>query len=201
MSAGARLRSLVGAARAWLLAPVVLVLGLTVLALHGTACEPQGGEVVVDPALVAFLSKARAAHHRADIAEGDGDRKAAIEALSSIIEGPLPRTSPEVVEVVADTRARRADLRSQEGDFDGARRDVDDGLASAVAITHFRGHLYEVGGLIAERRAAALEKAGDGAGAKLAKEQAIGLYEKAIEVQDRVIREALDEADESVRRK
>lgn len=161
-----------------------------VISLSG--CEPQGvREQVVDPALIAFLSKARAAHHRADLAERDGNLTDAIGAVSTIIDGPRPQTSPELVEVVADARARRADLRSQDGDFEEAARDIEDGLQAAVAITHFRGHLYEVGGLVAERQAATLDRAGNAAAAAAAKERAIVLYEQAIDVQDKVIEAAL----------
>ena len=73
------------------------------------------GEVVVDPALLAFLSKARAAHHQADLAEDEKDTKRALAALAQITSGPLPGgASPpaEVAEVIADARARLADLEA-----------------------------------------------------------------------------------------
>jgi len=165
----------------WLLALCALVVG----------CQDDGA-AVVDPALVAFLSKARSAHHRADLAERTGDRRAAIAAVSAIVDGPRPAATPEVVEVVADALARRADLRSRDGDADGADADVDAGLALATSTTHFRGHLLEVRGLIAERRAEDLAAKGDAAGAAAARERAIQAYEDAIDVQDEVIRGALD---------
>jgi hypothetical protein len=194
VSLAARVRGV----RLWL----VLIAALAAFGAAIVGCEPATAPgAVVDPALYAFLSKARAAHHRADLAEKDGKRGEAIEAVSTVIDGPKPDVSPEVIEVVADARARRADLKSQAGDFDGAARDIDQGLAEAVEITHFRGHLYEVGGLVAERRATALEKSGDASGAAAAKDRAIGLYEKAIEVQDAVIVRALGGPDESVRKK
>jgi len=180
-----------GAAWRWL-APLLVTWMLLAVAISAGGCEPQGDrEAVVDPALIAFLSKARAAHHRADLAERDGSRKDAIAAVSTILDGPQPPTSPELVEVVADARARRADLRSQDGDFEGAARDIEEGLQAAVAITHFRGHLYEVGGLVAERQATTLGQAGNGAAAAAANERAIVLYEQAIDVQDKVIEAAL----------
>lgn len=172
---------------------LVAGLGLPWLAASVTGCEPGSPVAVVDPALVAFLSKARAAHHRADLAEDRGELGVAIEAVSTIVDGPRPPVTPEVVEVVADALARRADLRSRAGDLDAADRDVDAGLALATEISHFRGHLFEVRGLVAERRAEALAARGD-PGAAAAREDAIRAYEQAIEVQDRVIRDALGEA-------
>lgn len=166
---------------AWALACALLV-----------GCEGEAAPVV-DPALVAFLSKARAAHHQADLAERGGDRASAIAAVSRIVDGPRPPTTPEVVEVVADALARRADLRSQVGQHDAADADVDAGLALATATTHFRGHLLEVRGLVAERRAERLAAEGDAEGAAAARERAIGAFEEAIDVQDAVIRGALEQ--------
>jgi hypothetical protein len=174
-------------------AAVVRLLAACALALSLLAgCGPETSPVV-DPALVAFLSKARAAHHRADLAEQEGDRAAAIAAVSTIVDGPRPPATPELVEVLADALARRADLRSQAGDLDGADADVDAGLALATATTHFRGHLLEVRGLVAERRAERLAAAGDAAGAAAARERAIRAFEAAIDVQDEVIRGALED--------
>ena len=105
------------------------------------------GEVVVDPALLAFLSKARAAHHQADLAEDAKDTKRALAALGQITAGPLPGGTPvpaEVAEVLADARARLADLESSTGDIDTALREIEAGLVYAVTPSHFRGHLFEV---------------------------------------------------------
>lgn len=156
------------------------------------ACEP--GAPVVDPALLAFLSKARAAHHEADLADGSDDRAAAIRALERLVAGPVPPSAPEVAEVLADTRARLADLRSASGDFDAATRDVEAGLLLATEPTHFRGHLLELRGVIAERRSMALKEKGDLAGAEAAKQAAMKAFEEAIAVQDDVITRALGDA-------
>ncbi|APR75083.1 Hypothetical protein A7982_00429 [Minicystis rosea] len=163
-------------------------------ASHECACA---GEPVVDPALLAFLSKARAAHHEADIAEDQGDQARAVTALEALIRGPRPKPSsgtmaPEAAEVLADTLARLADLRSKAGDYTAAQRDVDQGLELASRPTHFRGHLFEIAGVVHERRAKALEAAGDKAGAADAKARAIESFETAIKIQDRVIDHALD---------
>ena len=89
------------------------------------------GAAVVDPTLLAFLSKARAAHHRADLMEEDGDLDLAIAALEPVVALPRPAGAPEADEVVADTYARLADLKSDLGDFDPALHDVEAGLALA----------------------------------------------------------------------
>ncbi len=146
---------------------------------------------VVNQPLYAFLSKARAAHHEADLAESSGDRRKAVEALAKITAGARPRTTPEVTEVLADAHARAADLLSQEGDFDGGIREIDAGLALAVDPTHFRGHLFEVRGVVEERRSKHLREIQDDRGADAAKERAIEAFQKAIETQDIVIESAL----------
>jgi len=160
------------------------------------ACEPGSGPVV-DPVLFAFLSKARVAHHEADIAEEAKDRAAAIRALERLIQGPQPGSgapAPEAQEVLADTRARLADLKSAEGDFDAASRDIEAGLRLATTPTHFRGHLIEIRGVLEERRSAALKAKGDLPGAEAAKQAALRSFEEAIEVQDEVILQALGDA-------
>lgn len=160
------------------------------------ACEPGGGPVV-DPVLLAFLSKARAAHHEADITEEAKDRPAAIRALDRLVQGRQPGSgplAPEVQEVLADTHARLADLRSAEGDFDAASRNIEAGLRLAATPTHFRGHLIEIRGVLEERRSAALKEKGDLPGAEAAKQAALKAFEEAIEVQDEVILRALGDA-------
>lgn len=152
------------------------------------------GEVVVDPALLAFLSKARSAHHQADLAEDEKDPKRALAALTQITSGPLPGGEPppaEVAEVIADARARLADLESAAGDLDAALREIDAGLAYAVTPTHFRGHLFEVKGIVLERRIAALKEKGDAKGALRVKGEAITAFNEAIEIQNKVIEAAL----------
>jgi tetratricopeptide (TPR) repeat protein len=148
----------------------------------------------VDPTLLAFLSKAGAAHHLADLAHEREDDPAAIAALEKVTEGSQPRASPETAEVLADTRARLADLRSLAGHYDGALSDVDEGLRLATSPTHFRGHLLEVRGLVLERRANALTKAGNSEGAARSKAAAIDAFAEAVRVQEEVIAESLTDA-------
>ena len=147
---------------------------------------------VVDSVLLAFLSKARAAHHKADVAEASGDPAAAVATLESLTSGARPGGSlPEVGEVLADTHARIADLRSARGEFDAAIRDVDAGLAFATETTYFRGHLFEVRGLVEERRAKALAGKGDAVAASAARKAAIDAFDEAVRIQDEVIASAL----------
>jgi len=147
----------------------------------------------IDPALLAFLSRARAAHHRADAFEEKNQLPRALEELGRILDGPRPHAAQpyvEVGEVLADTRARMADLRSRLGDHDAALRDVEAGLQLAPGQTYFRGHLFEVRGLVEERRAKALSKAGDAEAAEQARERALAAFEQAMRIQEKVIRKA-----------
>ena len=84
-----------------------------------TRAAPSGlnapeGNRPVDPALLAFLDLARASHHRADIFEGSGRRGEAMGELEELVRArSADPQAPEVREVLADTFARLADLRSR----------------------------------------------------------------------------------------
>ena len=161
------------------------------------ACSSAAPAAVVDPSLMAFLSKARAIHHEADLAEGAGDVPRAIAALARLTAGPVPggdRPSPEVREVLADSYARLAELRSGLGNFEPALADVQRGLGLAVEPTHFRGRLMEIQGLVEERHAKALADGGDRKAADDAKDRALAAYEQAVEIQDEVIARTLIDA-------
>jgi hypothetical protein len=97
--------------------------------------------------------------------------------------------------VLADTSARLADLRSQQGDFDEAARDVTAGLGLAPERTYFRGHLFEVKGLVEERRAKQLSASGQLAKAEAARTQALQAFEQAMQIQAEVIQQALPAGD------
>lgn len=148
----------------------------------------------VDATLMAFLSKARSAHHQADAREQAGDVPGAVAALEQITSTSLGETAkrPEAREVLADTRARLADLRSQAGKHDEAEGDIVAGLELAPQDSYFAGHLYEMRGVNEERRAKALAEAGDEAAAEAARKRAFAAFEKAVDVQDRVIRKELE---------
>jgi len=162
-------------------------------AAQPAACEPAGAPVV-DSVLLAFLSKARAAHHKADLSEASGDVAGAIASLEGLAKGARPggdKPLPEAAEVLADTYARLADLRSGRGEFEQAIGDVDAGLALATSTTYFRGHLFEVRGLVEERRAKSLEAKNDRDGAQRSRKAAIDAFDEAVRIQDEVISSAL----------
>jgi hypothetical protein len=156
-------------------------------------CGAVDAGTPVDPTLLAFLSRARAAHHIADEREAAGDLAAAVAPLASLTAGPLPHDgqslAPEVREVLADTRARLADLRSRQGAFELAIADAHAGLELASEPNYFRGHLLETEGLVEERQAKALEPK-DPSAAAGARARAIGLLEQAMAVQAGVIASA-----------
>lgn len=164
----------------------------------------------VSPELLAFLSKARASHLQADIALKDDQPEVALAALDKLVDGPLPtgRPSPEAREVLADTLARCAEIRSTIGKFDEAKADIDRGLKLAVERTHYRGRLMEVLGAVEQRLhdkliedlatqseagadesvLAEIERAADEA-----KQNAIKASMDAIDIQEEVIDKALAE--------
>ena len=152
-----------------------------------------GSPPPIDPALLAFLSRARSAHHRADAFEAEQQLPRALKELGRVLDGPRPRAAQpyvEVGEVLADTRARMADLRSRLGKHDRALQDVEAGLRLAPGQTYFRGHLYEVRGLVEERRAKALEEAGNDDAAEQARRRALAAFEQAMRIQEEVIRKS-----------
>ncbi len=104
-------------------------------------------------------------------------------------------TAPEIREVLADTRARTADLRSQIGEFDKAADDVVRGLELAKDPTYFRGHLFEVRGLVEERRGKAQKEKGEDVAAEASKKRALEAFEQAMSIQDQVIKKAFPEED------
>jgi len=168
-----------------------LALGACHKAAPDACVDPDGGEPV-GPALLAFLSRSRSAHHRADAREEQRDLPAAERELVAILEGPKPpcADAAEVREVLADTHARLADLRSRHEDFTGSLGDVERGLALVPESSYFRGHLFEVRGLVEERQSKVLAGRGDGAGAAQAQERALTAFQEAMRIQSEVIQKA-----------
>ncbi|MEB2313448.1 MAG: hypothetical protein OZ928_16515 [Polyangiaceae bacterium] len=156
-----------------------------------TSCPETDAGTPVDAALLAFLSSARAAHHLADAREEAGELPEAIAALRRVVDGKVPGGATpraEAGEVLADTRARLADLESRRGEFDAADAELRAGLALATGTSYFRGHLFEVRGLVEQRRAAALEQSNASAAeVRAAKERAIAAFEQAMTIQNQVI--------------
>ena len=140
----------------------------------------SASQAPVDDVLLAWLSAARSLHHEADLAEDVNDGKLAVVALERLLAAKRPRAAAEIDEVLADTHARLGDLRSKDGDFDGAEKNVDAGLLFAKGVSYYRGHLFEVRGLVEERRAKALAAKGDLTGAAAAREAAKKAFEEAV---------------------
>jgi hypothetical protein len=173
--------------------------GAVVFALLVAACARRAPDACADDqgrpigtALLAFLSRSRAAHHRADAREEQRDFNGAETELKAVVDGPKPPcpNAAEVREVLADTRARLGELKSQHGDFDGAATDVEQGLTLVPESSYFRGHLLEVRGLVEERRGKSLAAAGDAAGAKAAEDRALAAFQEAMRIQATVIEES-----------
>ncbi|HEY3815570.1 MAG TPA: hypothetical protein VGL81_00280 [Polyangiaceae bacterium] len=188
-------RELASSKLGWILLAVALGGGAAIVGCRGEgstpgcpSAEPAGPPV--DESLLAFLSAARALHHEADVRQGASDTPGAIAALERLVALPSP-PAVEVDEVVADARARLAELRLGQGDVDGADRDVHAGLERVKGPTYFRGHLLEVEGLLEEARGNALADAGKGADAARARARAVDLLEQAVKVQEGVIDRAL----------
>lgn len=158
--------------------------------------EPNRNDrgTAVDTPLMAFLSQARALHHEANVREAENDLPGAIAALQRLVQARRPEgTLPEVDEVLADTYARLAELHTRQNDVAAAEKDVEQGLALAPARTYFRGHLFEVSGVVEETRAATLADAGKPAEAAQARAKAVELLRQAVSIQEDVIRTTLDD--------
>lgn len=175
---------------------LVFLLGL----LWGTGCSQRSdtpcvceATPVVDTALMAFLSKAKAAHHQADLLEQSGQVDAAIEVLDKVTSFTQMSDRAEVREVLADTLARLSDLRGQRGQWEESEADIRKGLELAPSGSYFEGHLYEMRGVNEERRAKAQAEQGDAEGAQTARRRAIEAFERAIQIQDSVIRRELSD--------
>ncbi len=185
--------------RLWLLAAVCTAVALLMLGACGMATDSGGQGSAgaagqpVDPTLLAFLSRARSAHHIADEHEESMQLDKAVGTLRELVAGPIPGGAmrPEVREVLADTRARLADLESQRGKFDAAAKDIEAGLELVEQRTYFRGHLFEVRGLLEDRRAEALRKDGKDDAAQAAKKRALKALETSMEIQAEVISQAI----------
>jgi hypothetical protein len=184
----------------WLTSIAALVL----LALASAGCsgrdrgETAGASSVmappVDTRLMAYLSKARSVHHLADMREEDGDLRGAVSELDKLMTTPLPagaQPMQEALEVLADTYARTAELRGQLGEFDAAERDLQQGLQRAPKVSFFEGHLYEVRGVIEQKRAKALADKGDKDGSEKQRRKAFEDFDQASRIQDKVIEHLL----------
>ncbi len=161
----------------------------------GSHAAPADAGTAFDVETMAFLSRARALHHEANLREEAGDVRGAAGEVERIVHGSIPHAReavPEVEEVLADAWARLAELDTHLGDLSGAESAAREGLLHARAPSYFRGHLLEVEGIAEETRAASLADAGDAPGAARTRSAAMRLLEEAVAVQERVIADALD---------
>jgi len=156
-----------------------------------TVCPEVDAGTIVDPALLAFLSRARAAHHLADAAEEKQDLTQAVSVLREFLRGKTPPNRPEAEEVLADTHARIAELQSKLGRFEEASASVERGMQFAKGTTYYLGHLFEIKGLVAERRAKQLREQGDERAAQAAEKSAIEAFERSMSIQEKVLDELL----------
>jgi hypothetical protein len=200
--------------RRWMLGlPLLLALGQSacdrsdgVLDARPTVCPtvPSASGQVIDRALVAFLSKAKAVHHKvdlllSDVGAGGSSVEDAIAALQQLVAGPRPTgsiagdsTPPiEVREVLADSRARLAGLLSEHAKHDAAEAQLRRGLSELPERNLYRGRLMEMLGVVEEARYRQLLAAGEKEQAKRAKARAVSAFGQAISLHDEVIRALL----------
>lgn len=173
-----------------LFAVLVLLVATALGACHRAESDTRGE--AVDLPLMAYLSQARARHHEANLREAENDIAGALLALDRLVSAPKPGGErPEVGELLADTRARMAELRTRSGDLVGAERDIQAGLVLAPGRTYFRGHLLEVAGILEEARASNMTDAGKSDEAAAARAKALDLLRQAVAIQEEVIRTTL----------
>ncbi len=155
-------------------------------------CEESraGDERPVDQGLVAYLSLARALHHEADLAESRNDGKAALAALTRLLDSKVPGTYTEVREVRSDTLARVAELTLQDGAFDAAAAFLERGLQEVPEENYYRGRLFEVSGLLLEAQSKLLQQQGKLPEAEAKAREAVQRLEQTIRIQQGVIERA-----------
>jgi hypothetical protein len=172
-------------------AVVATVIALACEQVKSTAQTPDDA---VDTELVAYLSRARALHHEANIKEERGDHAGAIASMDRLTAQPFSHAgTPEVEEVLADAFARRAEIELTAGKLEDARTSIGRGLVHATDTTYFRGHLVEVSGLVDEALAKKLADAGQADEAKKTQDRALQELEEAITIQDKVLRTLLSD--------
>jgi tetratricopeptide (TPR) repeat protein len=171
---------------------------MAIVLVGAAACNRRDGEEpapAIDAPLMAYLSEARALHHVANVKEDSGDLAGAAAAIERLIAAPRPHTgdkpAPEITEVVADAQARLAELRVKQGELDKAEAAVRAGLELAPEATYFRGHLFEIDGLLEEARAKKLAADGKADEAEKARQRALQKLEEAVRIQEQVIKRTL----------
>jgi len=128
-----------------------------------------------DPVLLAFLSRARSAHHSPS-SEAAGTWRRPCAICQQLTQSPSHPERARGRHGAGDTHARSADLMSRAGRFD--QSDAELGAAwKTPSRSYFRGHLFEVRG--ARRRTArkALRSKGRGQEADQARDRSLDAYD------------------------
>jgi hypothetical protein len=160
-------------------------LTLAALAIAIVGCHR--GRRPVDERLMLSLEEARAWQHRADVHLADGDLNAAIADVEAVLRIGFPGGAAEGEEARLDAWARLAKLHlaASPADETQALSDVERGRSEATRDSFYRAHLETVAGEIEEARARRLD-ASDRDGAHAARQRALKLYARSIEINKRV---------------
>lgn len=172
-----------------------ILVALALFAIAACRNGREGASDVVDTALMAYLSEARALHHQANLKEQAMDLPGATDAMRRLVAAATPhggRATPEVEEVLADAYARLGELLLQQNELGPAGDAIAKGLEHAARRTYFRGRLLEVEGLVEEARAASLADAGKLEDAVKARQRAIALLEDVVRIQAEVIQRSTE---------
>ena len=136
--------------------------------------------------LMLALALAKNHHHKADVYLKEARIEDAVSEIRQILSVPFPADAPEGQDVQLDARARLAKLLVTRGRLDEAMNVVDSGIAGASRDSFFLGNLHSVRGEVWEARAVAVEEE-DPAAAREARVEAIRAFDRAIEIENRLL--------------
>jgi hypothetical protein len=145
-----------------------------------------------DDATMAVLLTARALHHQADAFEAVGDYPAATRAIERVLALRIPASVQEADEVRADAWGRLAEIALASDDPDGALAHANTGLRDSRRESVLRARLHLVRGRALRALADRARTAGDTTTAQARQRDAIEAFETSIQVNQRVLRRALD---------
>jgi tetratricopeptide (TPR) repeat protein len=168
------------------------------LALHAGAglsgCAPQapGAGPSLDESTLALLSTARALHHEADVYESSGDFASASRAIQRVLALRAPAGVREIDDVRTDASGRLGELALRANDPRAAIERADEGLREARRESVLKARLFLVKGRALRALAELAQQSGDVAGASARRREAIDALEQSIQMNERVLRAALD---------
>ena len=136
--------------------------------------------------LMLALALAKNHHHKADVYLKQARFEDAVNEIRQILSVPFPEDAPEGQDVRLDARARLAKLLVTRGQLDEAMAVVDGGIEGARRESFFLGNLHSVRGEVWEARAVAVEEE-DPAAAREARVEAIRAFDRAIEIENRLL--------------